>query len=152
MAEAFQVNSEHSLAAFIAQARQQFAEHKFVTYRWRVGADRSLDQNALFHVWLTEFAAHLAKCHKSEVNGNMLEQMKKDAKRFCYLDTAWDFLVYEETSLLTGETKRGFTSSSSWGRGEAYQVLCWLQAFAAERGCVLEAKGEFAKLKRQEAA
>lgn len=146
------VNSDHTLTAFVAHVKKQFADHKYVTYRWRIGADRSLDQNALFHVWLTEFAAHLAKCITKDVTPPMLEQIKKDVKGWCYRESAWDFMVYEEASLLTGETKKGFTSSSSWGRGEMYNVLCWLQAFAAQYGCVLEAKGEFAKLKRDEAA
>lgn len=144
------VNSEHTLTAFCAHARQQFADHKYVTYKWRIGADRSLDQNSLFHVWLTEFAAHLAKCTKKEVSPTMLEQIKKDVKGWCYRDTSWDFLIYETVSLLTGETKKGFTSSASWGRGEMYQVLCWIQNFAAQYGCVLESIGEFAKLKREE--
>ena len=59
-------------------------------------------------------------------------------------------MVYETESILTGEIKRGYTSSGKWLRGEMYSVLCWFQAFAAQRGCILEAKGEFAKLKREE--
>jgi len=150
--EFWRVNSDHSLKSFIEFATAQFREHKYITFKWRIGADRSLDQNALLHVWLTEFAAHLAKCTKKEVTPTMLEQIKKDVKGWCYRDTGWDFLIYETVSLLTGETKKGFTSSASWGRGEMYQVLCWIQNFAAQYGCVLESTGEFEKLKREEQA
>lgn len=145
------VNSEITWTAFVANARELYDLHKYVTFVWRIGADRSLDQNALFHVWLTEFCAHLAKCHTKEVTEAMIEQTKKDLKRWCYGENAWDFMIYETVSLLTGELKRGYTSSKSWGVGEMHNVLCWFQAFASQYGCVLEAKGQFAKLKREAA-
>ncbi len=145
------VNSEHTLAAFFAHVKRQFAEHRYVTYRWRIGADRSLDQNALFHVWLTEFCAFLTPCHTKEVTPPMVEMLKKEIKGWCYNENGWDWMVYELVSPLTGQVRKGFTSSKTWGRGEMFQVLTWFQALAATRGCVLEARGEHEKLKREAA-
>lgn len=146
----FTVNSAHSVVAFCALIPQLFAKHKWVTFSWRIGETRSLDQNSLLHCWLTEFAAHLSKIMTKEVTPAMLEVVKKEVKGWCYRANGWEFMVYRITSPLTGKERTGYTSSTTWKRGEMFQVLSWLQMFAAGHGCVLESRGEFGKLQREQ--
>lgn len=145
------VNSEHSWQAFIVNARELFEKHRYLTWtKPRIGPDRSLDQNALFHVWATEYAAHLLNCTKQEVTKAVLAGMKRTIKKRYYGEFGFDFMVHEIVNPFTGEKKKDFTSSKDWKRGEMYHVLTWLQMLAANDGLILEAKGEYAKLKRQE--
>ena len=58
MSEAI-VNSEESLSRFIGEIRQEWKAHKWLRVMWRVGKDRSLDQNALSHVWYEQIAKEL---------------------------------------------------------------------------------------------
>ncbi|WP_020209020.1 hypothetical protein [Gilvimarinus chinensis] len=151
MGQSFRINSEHTWNCFVANARALYDEHKFITFPApRIGADRSLDQNALFHVWAREFAAYMMRCDVRDVTENQLEVTKKRLKRTFYGATGNAWMVYEETCPLTKRVEKGFTSSKSWGRGEMFEFLTWLQWIAGERGCLLESKGEYAKLQREQ--
>ena len=151
--ETFTVNSATSLMAFANFVRQLFSEHKYLTFSWRVGEKRSLDQNALLHVWLTEYAAHLLDKDKRSVTKGELEGMKRHTKRICYAETGARWLVHEVINPAnTEQRKLDFTSSSDWKRGESYFFLTWLQMKAAHDGLVLESKGEYAVLQREERA
>jgi len=77
----FIVNSSMSYKAFCSWAWLQFEAHKFLTFTFRIGEDRSLDQNSLFHVWLTEYCAHLANINKREVTAGMVEFLKRKVKK-----------------------------------------------------------------------
>ena len=150
MGESFTVNSEHTKQAYKAYVDRVYDESKYATFSPpRIGPDRSINQNSLFHVWLTEFAAHLAKCHKSEVTKGMLAGIKFTAKELYYRHSSYFWMIHTVSSPLTGRNKTDYTSSGSWHRGEMFDVLNWLQMFAAEQGCVLESRGEHAKLKRE---
>mgnify|MGYP005827645679 CR=1 FL=1 len=153
------VNSEPSLNAYIAWVKQAYEKHKYLTFsKPRIGPDRSLDQNALFHVWCTQLAAHyLNKAQKGVTKGE-LEGMKRTVKRECYQDNViegrldeWRFLIHTVINPKNPkETKADFTSSSSWKRMEMCNVLTWLQAKVAFAGVVLESKGELKKLQDKE--
>ncbi len=147
----FTVNSDHSSQAFKVWADELYAEHKYITWSTpRIGADRSLDQNALFHVWLTEYAAHLLKIPKNEVSKGVIEGMKRTVKAKFLAETACAFMIHEVHSPMTGDKKNDYTSSADWKTGEMFMVLERLQMYAAEQGLVLEAKGQHAKLKREQ--
>ena len=153
MGESWTVNSEQSKAAYKAQVDRDFAEHKYLTYNPpRIGVDRSLDQSALFHVWLTEFIAFKLGKHPKTVEENELEGIKRTMKKLyviAYPDSrAW--MVHEITDYSTGKKKSDYTSSASWKVGEMFLVLKWIQLFAADLGLILESKGEFAKNQRKE--
>jgi len=144
------VNSDISKKEFFAHVDKLYNEHKYLTFAApRIGPDRSLDQNALAHVWLTEYAAHLLNKGKKQVTAGELEGMKRTAKKEFYRETRHPWMVYDVVSPKTAECKKDFTSSAGWKRGEMYEFLCWLQAMAAHDGLVLESKGEFAKLQRE---
>ena len=151
MGEAWVVNDDRKLTAYIEHVKKQFAEHKYLTFpAARIGADRSLDQNSLMHLWLTEFCCHISKCHKREVTEGMIEGIKRTMKKGFYQAYGYAWMIHEVKCPLTGNTKKDFTSSAKWKRGEIYVFLDWLQHFAATKGCILESRGEFAKLKREE--
>lgn len=153
MSEAFTINSDITFAGFIRKVRAEYEEHRYLTYSApRIGPDRSLDQNALLHVWLTEFAAELAKCHKSEVTEGMLEGIKRSMKEAFYREAGEPWMIHTVKCPLTGREKKDWSSSKSWKRGEMFMFLSWLQMFAANHGCILESKGQFNKLQREQAA
>jgi len=150
MAESWTVNSDFTLEAYLKRVRELYREHRYLTFPPpRIGEDRSLLQNSLFHVWLTEFAAHLTPCHPKEVTPGMLAGIKRTVKQMYYHYSHADFMIQYVECPLTGRIKKDFTSSASWKRGEMFDVLTWLQLFAADKGCVLESKGEFRKLQRE---
>lgn len=151
MGESWVLNSEQSKRAFFAHVDSLFNEHKYLTYSApKVGADRSLGQNALFHVWLDEFACHLAKCHYSQLTDGMREGTKRTVKGLFYQEYDYEFMVHNVVCPLSKRSKKDYTSSAKWKQGEMYLMLDWFQNFAATKGCVLESKGEYAKLKREQ--
>lgn len=151
MGEAWTVNDDRKLTAYVEHVRKMYCDHKYLTFPApRIGADRSLDQNALLHVWATEFCCHLARCHKDQVTKGMLEGAKRTLKGLFYKTYAYAWMLHEVRCVITGQTKIDYTSSSDWKTGEMYAFLDWFQNFAATKRCVLESKGEFAKLKRAE--
>ena len=144
------VNSEPSWAAFVARARHEYDAHKYVTWSApRIGPDRSLDQNALLHVWLTEAAAYYLSKPKAEVTPTDVESMKITVKRHYYAETGAPFMVELVSDIWRGKSKQSYTSSARWSRGEMFNVLTWFQMKAANDGLILESKGEFNKLQRE---
>lgn len=151
MSESWVINSEASKKAFIANLDKLYDEHKYITYGApRIGKDRSLGQNALFHVWLTDFGCHLAKCHFSQFTDGMMQGTKKSVKGFFYRENPRDWMIHDVKCVVTGRSKKDFTSSAKWKQIEMFEFLTWFQAFAAGHGCVLESKGEFEKLQREQ--
>ena len=148
----FLVNSAPALIAFCKVIEQLFSAHKFVTFTWRIGADRSLDQNALLHVWLTEYAAHLLGKHRKQITEAELEGIKKIAKRRYYAETGAEWMVVKPVDPWTGEEGAPvLRSSKHYTRGEMFLFLSWLQLTAANDGLVLESLGQYAKLQREAA-
>jgi hypothetical protein len=151
MAESWVINSDNSLNAFIKNVNDLYKEHKYITYGSpRIGKDRSLGQNALFHVWLTDFGCHLAKCHFTQFSDGMMEGTKKSIKGLFYREYPREFMIHEVECVITKRKKKDYTSSAKWKQGEMFEVLTWFQNFAASQGCVLESKGEFNKLQREQ--
>lgn len=152
MGESFTVNSEQSLKFFISWATNNFHHHKFSTYGVRHGADRSIDQNALLHVWCTEYAAHLLSKNKKDVSRGELNGMKRTAKRHFYNEHGYDWMVEIVVDPFTGNSKKDFTSSADWKTPEMFEFLTWLQLKAMNDGLLLESKGKFRKLQEQQNA
>lgn len=151
--DSYTVNSATECLAFARFVERLFGEHKYLTFNWRIGEKRSIDQNSLLHVWLTEYAAHLLDKDKKRVSRGELEGMKRHAKRMYYVETGQPWMVHEVVNPADPEQKkRDFTSSKDWKRGEMYHFLTWLQVTAAGDGLILESRGEYAELQRKEAA
>lgn len=151
MGESWVINSDASLKAFVVNVEKLYGEHKYITYGSpRIGQDRSLGQNALFHLWLTDFGCHLAKCHYSQFTEGMMDGTKKSIKGLFYREYPRDWMIHEVECVITKRKKKDYTSSAKWKQGEMFEVLTWLQNFAATHGCVLESKGEYQKLQREQ--
>jgi hypothetical protein len=151
--DTFVVNSAMSFKAFCAWVWTKFLEHKFLTFEFRIGPDRSLDQNALLHVWLTLYAAHLAGIARKAVTKGMVEFLKRRAKKEFYAETRFVWMLDKLVNPESGEEgTEYFRSSADYKRGEMFLFLTWLQSVAAHDGLVLESKGEYAKLQRQREA
>ena len=151
MGEAWIINSDASLKAFCAHVSGLYGENKYLTYSApRIGVDRSLGQNAIFHIWLGDFACHLAKCHYTQLTDGMIDGIKKTVKGLFYREYPYQWMVHKVICPLTKREKTDYTSSAKWKQGEFFLVLTWLQQFAASQGCVLESRGEFSKLQREQ--
>lgn len=150
--ESFTINSITSLSAFRKYTEDLFKEHGYITFSApRIGADRSMDQNALLHVWITEYLALKLKKDKRDVSEGEKEGMKRIIKKeFTSTHPAcYQWMVYLVINPLTGYSRKDYTSSKSWKRGEMYLVLTWFQMVAADEGIILESKGQFNKLQRE---
>ena len=148
----FVVNSLPALIAFLAKAKDLFTEFKFVTFEWRIGEDRSLDQNALFHVWLTEYSAHLGSLHKKQVTREMVEFLKRKCKKAYYQRYGASWMLTKLVDPKTGESGQVyFKSSADYLVGEMFLFLTWLQNHAANDGCILESRGQYQRLQKENA-
>lgn len=145
------INSANSLKDFMNYVVAIYQDYKYITFlKPRIGEKRSLDQNSLFHVWLTIFIAAKLDKDRKEVTKAELAGIKRTIKKLAYLHLRESFLIHEITDYSTGEIKKDYTSSSDWKRGEMYAVLNFFQMMAADQGVVLESAGEFKQLQNHE--
>lgn len=141
--------SEPSFIAAVASLRALYDEHRYITIpKPRIGRDRSLDQNSLFHKWLRDFAAHVFEIPKKQVSEGDLSGTKRAIKAAFYNETHEPWMIHKMRNPLTGEERIDYTSSASLKTGELHMLLNWFQLMAAERGLVLEALGQFERLQR----
>lgn len=149
MAEHWVCNSMGQKESFKSHVDRLYDEHKYVTFEWRIGRQRSLDQNALFHVWATEYAAHLLGKEKKEVTEAEVEGMKLTLKRYCFNETKEKFLVHQVKNMFGEEKKIDFRSSKNYRKKEMFFFMCWIQSHALmNHDLVLESTGEFEKLQQ----
>ena len=152
MSEMWQVNSDRKLELYIESIRKLYDEHKYLTFtKPRIGSDRSLPMNALFHKWLRLWLAHLFKKDPKLVDVDELAGIKNTFKDCYYRQTGYPWLVHRVTNYRTMIETTEYTSSSTWKREEMYDALRNMQMRAAQSGCILESVGEFNKLKKKEA-
>lgn len=145
------VNSEATKKHFLKTVDTLFEQHKYLTFAQpQLGKDRSLSQNALLHVWITEIAAFCTGQHSKCVHKDLIEGTKLLAKRQCYAETRQDWLLQHVINPETGETECRPRSSADYTSGEMFFMLEWLQNHRAEKGLILESKGEFAKKQREQ--
>lgn len=114
---------------------------------------RSLDQNALFHVWCEQYASYLTgqdlkKLYYKDRN-KLIDEMKLSAKRKYYAETGNSFLLEVKKDLFTGKEHTFPRSSSEYGVSEMYHFMEWLQNIAATDGLILESKGQYLELKQE---
>ena len=146
------INSAASLLVHINNAKALFAEHKYITYAPpRIGKDRSISQNSLLHVWLTEYAAFILDKTKKAVTPGELDGMKRAAKAGFIREhpACKQWMVHTITNPFTKETRSEYTSSASYKKGEMFLFLTYLQMVAAGDGLILESRGEFEKNQRE---
>lgn len=146
------VNSRTSWIAASHILETLWNEHKFITIsKPRIGPDRSLSQNNLFHQWATECWFHYQSLPIGKITPRELASMKRSLKKIAYNANGWPWLVHEIVDVFdNNKPKRDYTSSADWSRGEMFEFLTWMQNTAANTGLILESKGEFNKLQREQ--
>lgn len=151
MSEHWVINSDHTETAFIASVKQARAEHGYITYSApRIGKDASMDQKALFNIWIREYAAHLLNKGPKQVTKGEHYGMKRHIKKMFNTFNANNFMVHDVINPFTKESKRDYTSTKDWKVGEAFILMEWLQLHAANDGLILESLGQYDKLKRKQ--
>lgn len=53
------INSDESLSRFIGELREDYFKHRYLEVKVKVGTKRSLNQNAISHVWYEQIAREL---------------------------------------------------------------------------------------------
>ncbi len=150
MAEHWTVNSDTSETAYFAHIRAQRKEHGYLTISAaRIGKDRSLDANALLHVWAREYTAHLLGKHTKKVTKGELAGFKRTAKIRYTQAHPNDFTVHTVECPFTRQEKRDYSSSADWKVSELFAFMEWLQLTAANDGLILESTGQYGKLQRK---
>lgn len=152
MKDLFIVNSNRSLDAYISHVRNMFETSEIKYFGFKeptIGIGRSLTQNALLHVWLREYAAHILKCAQKDVSESEIEGLKTIMKQQYYTHTGYDHMVYTEINPFNGDKKIKLRSTRDYSVGELFHFMEWLQSKAAESGLMLEVKGEHAQLKAE---
>jgi len=59
--EAHLVNSAHTCEAFISRVRDLYDANKYVVFKWKIGKDRTVDQNALSFAYYRELERQAAE-------------------------------------------------------------------------------------------
>jgi len=161
------VNSEASNALFHKEIDANFAKHKHTTYEWRHGTERSLDANALLHIWLLEYGCFLAglntKGLESKIREGIIEGVKQAAKKKFYEEFRYSWMIYYkippvQKSWKTFWKKKNvnptkkleFRSSRKYKVAEMFEFMTWLQATALNDDCLLESTGEYQKRQKKE--
>lgn len=107
----------------------------------------SLGQKALFHIWCREIASHLMSIDYSQVTEDHEESVKASVKKAAYTHNRWAWLIYTKRDVFTCQEKKDYKSVGSLAIGEMYMLMEFTQMLAAEKGLILEAVGEYKRLK-----
>lgn len=110
-------------------------------------SERSMSQNALLHIWVREYAAMRFKKPYKGVDKADEDNVKIIFKQACYQDARYDWLCKRVTNLDTNLFAVVLKSTSEYDKGEMFMFMEWVQAYAAQKGLLLESMGEFGRLK-----
>ena len=139
------------LIAYIRVCLQKDEPIKVTAKRF---SKRSLDQNALFHVWCEQYASHLTKQDLNTLNyehrNKLIDEMKISAKRKYYAQTGNKYVLEQKKDLFTGKEHTFAKSTRDYDKSEMNHYMEWLQNIAAEDGLILESKGEYESMKLEQ--
>lgn len=141
------IRNDFQLEQFVSNVRDLFAQHKRLVFSPpEMGAGRSLDQNALFHVWMREYAGHLTKTAPNLVPTGVIEGMKRHCKVMFYNETRANWIMTNIVNPKTGQSKKDVVSTKHLSKSHMFEFMEWIQASAANDGLILESKGEYQEL------
>jgi hypothetical protein len=124
--EEFVVNSDASHVEFTGMARALFDKHKYLTWKFpKIGPERSLSQNALFHVWARKLVAFYLKKDEKQVTEGELEGCKRMLKRRFYKDNRKDWLTVEILDPMSGQKRMDFRSSRKYSTQQMWEFMFW---------------------------
>jgi len=141
-------NSTARLDACIDDIRKMWSADHYLQITAKSGKTRSLDQNALLHIWCRELVAHISGIDEREVTDAQIQDMKTALKNGFYRDTGSSYVLRISEDALTGKTAKTLQSTREYSREQMGQLLDWVQALAlVDFGLLLESLGEFADSK-----
>lgn len=136
-----------SLMAFLKLAEDLWNKEHYIEFSWKIGPRSSMPQKALMHIWLRQWVAHLTKQKERDVTQKQVDGMKHWVKKNFYLQTGADFMIdMEPNPYDLRESRRTFSSIADWTPAQCNEVMTWMQATAANNGCILESMGEFQEM------
>ncbi len=142
------INSDTSKLQALRKLSDLYLEYKYLKVKVYPGAKSSLDQKALFHVWVREIVAAIEGKSVKSVTVAEIEGTKRALKLMCYSNAGWSFMVHRVRNIFTNESKLDAKSIAELTRGEQFQFMEWLQATMADKyGLILESKGDYKTLK-----
>lgn len=153
MGQAWKIASLKQLEAFNEHNKKLLEKHKIITYDEPVyGAVRSLDQNALFHMWMRQVTAQMLGKKVSDIDEGELEGTKRRFKLWFYKEAGQHWIVHTVLDSFTGESKKDVRSTSRFTKGQMFMFMEFVQDKAAEYSIMLESKGEYASLQMRAAS
>lgn len=95
-------NSEESLSKAIGDIRSAWKEHKYLRISVKAGNDRSIQQNAILHAWITQISQELREQTPAKVKAEcklvygvpILRAEDEDFRKF--YDHAIKWMTYEQ--------------------------------------------------------
>ena len=151
MSERWTIANEFQLEAFIKNVRDLYSKHKKLTYdKPELGFNRSLSQNALFHMWIRDYAGHLLNKRSHLVSEGELEGLKRHAKLMYYRECCENWILHKIINPKTGESKIDVKSTSQFNKGEMFKFMEYIQKMAAIDGLILESRGEYEALQKEQ--
>lgn len=136
--------------ASIGQQLQSYLEDgqsfRLILKPWR--EKRSLSQNSLLHMWLSEISEYLIRRGKSFATPEWV----KDALKHTYLG----YETKERVDVVSGEitTVQSLRHTSDLDTGDMYIFLCKVEAWAMDIGChlTIPSDSQYQKLKEAQDA
>lgn len=136
-------SSEENAIKWIKELRKKYGRVKI---DFTTGKSNSWDQKALFHVWLREY--YRQKYNKNPSTDEE-KKFKWEVKIYAYTQGLHFMSESSYSSFLNKEMPR-LVSVAKLSTGEMYQLMNFTQMIAAQEGIILEAKGEYKKLKESQ--
>lgn len=135
--EAWLCRTEKQLDLFVQHIRQTWDWSKPLSIKWQSGAQKSMGQNALAHVWFRAITAHMNKLPGNDYDEETVKT---------YLKRKYGLRI-ESRDLLTGEPMPALKSLARYDKGEMVVFMNNVAAFAAAIGCTLPIWGEYEELR-----
>lgn len=123
MSEQWVVNSDHTKKMFLEHAERLYDEHKYITFSYKTGKQRSHKQNAALHVYLKMLADAL-----NDAGFDMRKALKPSVDIAWNVDMAKEYLWRPIQKVVTGHK-----SSTKPVRSEYTEIYETLNRYTAEK-------------------
>ena len=114
------VNSDFTLSEFVKHVRALYERERYVTFTWKVGTSRSLDQNSLYWRWLSVLAESFSKRGGKYTKDDMHDLMRHK------------FIGYESRKIGNTELKDQLKSTTKLTKSEMSDYMTQIEVWASE--------------------
>lgn len=134
--EAWTCKDEKQLLFCFEHLRKYWDWSSPISIKWSKGAQKSMGQNALVHVWIREITKHMNKLPGNNYDEDTVKT---------YLKRKYG-VRFESKDLLTGESMTILKSYERYEKGEMTVHMNLIAEFAACINCTLPVWGEYQEL------